>query len=186
MLNQLGKYDVALVDANKCLELDKTNINALVVRGLIKNGLKKFDESIEDLTKAKLTYSILTLSNKPVESVFGLSYMYFLLALNYDAKGDYNMTLKNVNEAINSDPNDPDYYFFRGRVYSKKEEFSKSITDFTKSIDLGFKNIARVYFCRSIAYFSINNNAKGCEDLGKAEKLGYKDSNLNALKSYCK
>ena len=137
LLNQSKKYDAALMDVNKCLELDKTNINALVVRGLIKNGLKKFDESIEDLTKAKLTYSILILSNKPMESVFGLSYMSFLLALNYDAKGDYSMTLKNVNEAINSDQNDPDYYYFRGSIYAKKEDFSKAITDFSKAIDLG-------------------------------------------------
>ena len=186
LLNQTKKYNLALQDANKCLDFDESNIDALVIRGLIKSGLKKYDESIEDIKKAKLTYSILTLAKTPFESTYGLSYMSSINAINYNAKQDYNSALSSITEAINLDPSDPDNYYFRASIYSQKEEFKKAIFDFSKSIDLGYKNMGKAYFMRSLSYFSDNNNIKGCEDLTKAENFGYKDSKINLLKQYCK
>lgn len=185
-LNTLKNYNAALQDADKYLQFDKDNIDCLILKGLIKISLKKHDESIEDLNRAGLLYSIYTLANKPFESTFGLSYISSLLAMNYDAKEDYDMALKNITQAINSDEGESSYYFLRGNIYMEKEDFKKAIPDFTKSINLGYKNIGRVYFTRSLAYFSINDSTRGCEDLVKAEKFGYKNSKINSLKQFCK
>ena len=186
LLNQSKNYNIALQDANKCLDFDKSNIDALVIRGLIKSGMKRYDESIEDIKKAELTYSILTLAKTSFESTYGLSYMYSINAINYNAKQDYNSALVSITEAINLDPSDPDNYYFRASIYSIKEEFKKAIFDFSKAIDLGYKNIGKAYFMRSLSYFSNNNNIKGCEDLAKAENFGFRDSKINLLKQYCK
>lgn len=185
-LNTVKNYSAALHDADKYLQFDKDNIDGLVLRGIIKLSFRKYDESIEDLNKAGLLYSIFTLANKPFESTFRLSYISSLLAVNYGAKEDYNSAMKNITEAINYEQDEPSYYFFRGNIYIEREDFKKAILDFTKCINLGYKNVGKVYFTRSLAYFSIDETTKGCEDLVRAEKSGYKDSRINSFKQFCK
>lgn len=185
-LIKINQYNAALKDIKIFLKFEKNNIDAMVIKGVIEFSLKKYDESIEDLTKAKLTYSVLLLANKPFESTFGLPYMSSLIAMNYDAKEDYISALRNITDAISTEQEEPSYYFLRANIYLKKEDFKEAISDLTKSINLGYKNIGKVYFTRAAAYFSINEITKGCEDLVLAEKSGYKDVKINSLKQFCK
>jgi len=67
---------------------------------------------------------------------------------------------------IELDPNDASVYFDRAFSYGVLEDYPKAIDDYTKVIELDSSiEHSRAYYGRGLAYLSLNQKAKGIDDL---------------------
>ena len=82
-----------------------------------------------------------------------------------------NECLRDFEEAVRLNPDDPLTYYFRGMAHRLLfEDWHKAIAEYTKSIDLRF-NKADVYSCRGSAYESLGSYENAIKDYGKAIHL---------------
>ena len=69
------------------------------------------------------------------------------------------------------DPKDAEAYINRGNAYSKKGQYDKAISDYSKAIEINPK-YADAYINRGLAHNSLGNYNSACDDWLKACKLG--------------
>jgi tetratricopeptide (TPR) repeat protein len=99
----------------------------------------------------------------------------------YLKAGKKEEALKNLNEAIEADPNNATFYFARGAIYNELGELDKAIEDYKKAIELDEKyfdayyNLGALYFNQAAEYFNkiqtITDNTKYQEEKKKADEM---------------
>ncbi len=89
-----------------------------------------------------------------------------------DALSDIDKTIRELSEDIQKNPNKADNYVIRGMCYSTfKSEYEKSITDFTKAIDLEKNEKAGYYSSRGDSYKKLNQFENSFRDYSKAIEI---------------
>ena len=84
-------------------------------------------------------------------------------------RGIYRKALQEFDQAIRIDPNNTKAYFWRGRVYGKREQFDDAISDFKKVIELkpdyveAYDNLGWIYSRREEYEESISYLTKAIE-----------------------
>ncbi len=84
---------------------------------------------------------------------------------------DYNCQVTEYTKAIQSNPNDIENYYSRGRAYRELNKFDAAIADLTKYISMAPSSaeyLADGYIARANTYFAAKQNAKAIADFGKA------------------
>jgi tetratricopeptide (TPR) repeat protein len=118
---RVGKYDLALRDANEGIRLDPANADGYEWRGNIFNNTNRFDRAIEDYDQAIK----LNPADAQAFSDRGVAY-YF--------KGDYQKAIDDYSQAIKLDPDRPRTYANRGAAYKKLGKVDLALVDESEAI----------------------------------------------------
>jgi len=123
---RIGKYDQAISDFNKAVEINPKYAQSFFNRGVAYMGKDQCDQAISDYTKA--------LEIDPRYEIAS-----FALGVAYMSKGQYDQAISDLTKAIEINPRYGVAYFSRGRAYYYKKEYDKSWEDVKKAQDLSYK-----------------------------------------------
>jgi tetratricopeptide (TPR) repeat protein len=98
------------------------------------------------------------------------SVVYNNRGIAYYEKGDYDLAIQDLNEAIHLSPNDEKAFYGRGLAYKKKGDFDHAIQDFNEAIHLN-PNFERAYSDRGTAYIDKEEYDRAIQDFNEAIRL---------------
>jgi tetratricopeptide (TPR) repeat protein len=201
----MGKYEEALADLTRVLELDPDDVLATAERGGAYRMMGKYEEALADLNHA------LELDPNP-KGVWAI----VSRGLTYRQMRKYEEALADLTRAIELDPNDPNYTWaitLRGETYQMMGKYEEALADFTRAIELkpdyawaitlrgeAYQLMGRFeeamaefnsalelepeegwwYYIRAITFQSLVQTEKVAEDLAKAIDLGQKRYEKNS------
>jgi tetratricopeptide (TPR) repeat protein len=117
-----GRYDKAIADFTKAIELGSPNERIFQARASAYESTKEYDKAIGDLDKA--------VAFAPGE------YSYLNRARFYRNRGKYDEAIADCGKVIELDPEKTPGYLFRSGVYYEKGAFGDGVRDYRKLIDL--------------------------------------------------
>lgn len=120
-LARAGKTDEALADYEKALALDPYNVQALNGRGLIHQGEKRHEQAIADFSAAH------GLVPQRADPLVARATSYLALDKLREAAGD-------LDEAVQSDPNNGHAWSMRGLAYEKLGDKAKAATCYNRAL----------------------------------------------------
>jgi protein O-mannosyl-transferase len=200
-----NKYDLAMADFNKAIELDPNYAQAYYNRGTAYEDENEHDLALADLNKAIELDPEFSLAYNNRGNVFLNQNKYDLaladfnkaiklnpgLSQAYNSRGNalantkrYDQALADLNKAIELNPNNAKAYNNRGNVLANMKKFDLAIADFSKALELNPNNI-QAYFNRGIVEFYAGRKEAACIDLKKAAGLGSQQA-ADALVQICK
>ena len=152
----LKRYEEAISDYNRVIELDPYNYFAYLDRGSAYRNLKQYPNAIEDYSQAiKLDYR---------KSGLG----YANRAYTYELKEKYQKALLDYNVAIKSNPTIISFRRQRGYLYSfELKQHAKAILDYNRILELDPKN-TEVYIARGYAFHALDNYSEAILDYDRA------------------
>ncbi len=166
-----GEIEKGLTDINEALVRDDDNIYFYLARATLYKEAGDMDSSIRDFNK------IISL-----DSTFIDAYIY--RSLIYTFVGNLNQAQADIDEAIELDPQDPRLWNIRGNVNMYFEDYDLAIENYNEAIKLDV-NYAKAYHNRGLALIMKLSKDQGCDDLRKAERLGYIDS-IPKIQLFCR
>jgi tetratricopeptide (TPR) repeat protein len=134
---------------------------------------KDADETIAACTAALAVGDTLLPANRPV--------VLFNRSVGYSKKGEKDLAIADLDQAIGLVPDRADYYTQRGNMYYDKKQYDTAIADYSKSIDLKPDN-ADVIGYRGNAYFDRGSYEQAFADYNAALRLKPDDANLHAYR----
>ena len=177
---QLGDFSSAVNNYNKSLSINPDNSEAYYALGITyleANNLKKAKEAFEislkkDSKNIKSKKMLSFIEQKEVIKSIDLAY-------NFYEKKDYRSALKYLNKAVQTFPNDPKVYYYRGLTKESLGDIKGAVDDFRETV-----KIDRNYY---VAYFKL---AESLEKIGKQKEalfmyekyLGAEDIDKNLMK----
>ena len=160
-------YDKAIEDFTKCIKLHPKNGEFYYMRGQAYFKRKLYREAVRDFNKAiKLNpnYDEALKAKKEVEKL--------LKSEEGSRTKEEKKEIKKLEERVSaeSNPNNADFYYHRGRAYFEKGLYNEAIECFTKAIELK-PDEAYFYGWRGIAYYEKVDYGKAIEDFTEAIEL---------------
>jgi tetratricopeptide (TPR) repeat protein len=123
---QAGELEAALADVNKSIELNPRNVDAYVLRILVRNKQNPDANHLEDLDK------IIELAPS-APATEG----YYVARSNYRARRlQWNDALDDMNKAVALNPETPQNYNFRSYIYLMKGDLGQARADYEKGLKL--------------------------------------------------
>ncbi|HUU52575.1 MAG TPA: tetratricopeptide repeat protein [Candidatus Heimdallarchaeota archaeon] len=166
----LKDYRGALEDCETAIDLDPEYGQNYKTRGDFKLALQDPKGAIADYTKA------IELLPDFVQAFEGRGGVYY-------ATRNFREALKDMDQAIKLMPDNFELYSKRGDIKYESKDIRGAIGDYDTSIRLN-PNFALNYFKRGMIKIITGNSEEGCEDLKKADQLGFKGA-LEQIKKYC-
>ena len=131
----ISAYNKAIDDYNKAVSLDRTNATtyykkiavAYYKRGVVHFDNKNYDAARNDLNKS------LEFDPTYAPAYFKRGFIYGEIIKNY------HVAIVNYYGAIYFDPNNAEYYTWRGKCYQALRQTEKANADFAKAKQLGYK-----------------------------------------------
>ncbi|GCL53597.1 tetratricopeptide repeat protein [Microcystis aeruginosa NIES-3806] len=160
------KYDLALDDHNKAIELNPNYAMAYSVRATHYSYQQKSDLALDDY-------------NKAIELNPNYGLYYRGRGLNYLLQQKYDLALADFNKAIDINPNDAGAYNNRGNLYSYQQKYDLALSDFNKAIDLN-RNFAKAYENRGNLYSYQQKYELALADYNKAIDINPNDAGAYA------
>ncbi len=164
-----GKYNEALADINRAIELDDKTEIAYFSRA---NCRYKMIEQIELLAGTHTDFSI------PIQSA-GLQ----TSTVQPQASIDYQSILNDYETVLSLNPSFFFGYFNRAYIRLRLGEYQNAITDLTRAIELE-PEFAEAYFNRGLTKIYLDDLEGGALDLSRAGELGISGA-YNIIKRYC-
>ena len=185
------KYDLALDDHNKAIELNPNFALAYFGRGTHYLSQQKSDLALTDYNKAielnpnfamayshrGLLYSLqkkydlaLTDYSKAIEINPNLAYAYVNRGVLYQDQQKYELALTDYNQAIQLDPNYAMAYTRRGSFYQNQKKYELALADYNKVIQLN-PNDSDAYTNRGSFYQNQKEYELALADYTKAIEL---------------
>ena len=171
VLIELDSLNMAVVDMNKLIALNKYKAEVYNKRGLIYQNQNKWDLAFDDF-------------NNSIKCDSSLFKPYCNLGLLYEDKKDYKKSIIFYTKAIEKNRYESTIYFNRGVAYLYLKKSSLSVADFNTAIKINPKD-GSYYLNRGIAYFYLNNFQNAREDWNKAYLFGITEAK-DYLDKYCK
>lgn len=152
----LKKYDLAILDLNKSLELMPSHVGFYSLGSLYYQKLD-YTNAINNFTKA------IGLNAEIAE-------VYNSRGLSYELNSQPDLALSDLTKAISLKANDGTYYLHRGNVYSQKNNYDFAIQDYSKAIEIyPFWTLA--YTKRAEIYMRQRKTNLAEADLQKAKEV---------------
>jgi len=187
------KYDLALADYQKALELNPLEAGILVNRSELFAKLKNYDQAFLDVNRAiamdpsryeyylaRATYYCMTERfdlaindyNKLVQINPDYGEAYVKRALLYAQKEDYIKALSDLNKVADMAPNNPEVYANRGLIYYRQGLLADAVRDFDTALRLD-PGSAATHFNRGLSRAAGGDVVAARSDLLRARELGY-------------
>lgn len=100
--------------------------------------------------------------------------VYLYRAYAWFKRGEYEIAVSDINDALRQSPDNPSLYNARGRMRRESAQYGKAIRDFTLALEIDPHNPSH-YYERSIAHSSESNWSAALEDIDKAIRLAGRD-----------
>lgn len=155
-----GKYDKAIENFNKEIEIHPDNGFAYYGRGASYKGKGLLAEAIEDYTKA------ISLRPKHAMSHMERGFCYSLL-------DEYDKAIEDFTKVMISDPKYPNSYNLRGSAYASLGEYNKALEDYKKGCDLEKDTYMNGSSCGYIKYLSEMQKVSGNDTLALSNRGGF-------------
>ncbi|HMK19500.1 MAG TPA: tetratricopeptide repeat protein [Chitinophagaceae bacterium] len=199
------KYDQALLDFNKAIELKENYYQAYGNRGLIYMNQNKFKQALDDYNKAislNQNFTDVYINrgslfrdnsrheealrdyNKAIELKPQLPIAYFnrgTLFMNEKRKEE---ALSDFNKAIELNPGYYQAYHNRGNIFTDEKKYDEAIKNYSKAIELK-ADYSISYYSRGLAAYNSGKKEAACIDMKQAENLGYRPAS-DFIKQICR
>ena len=159
--SELGRYERAIEDFNRALEINPRYALAYNNRGAAYAKKGDLDRAISDF-------------NRAIEINPGYADAYVNRGLAYYNKGDLDRAIFDFNRALEINPRDVEAYVNRGAAYADKGDLDGAISDFNRAIEIN-PGYALAYNNRGLAYYYKGDLEKACLDAKRACELGICD-----------
>ncbi|MCA2812917.1 MAG: tetratricopeptide repeat protein [Microcystis sp. M090S1] len=160
------KYELALDDYNKAIELNPNHANAYNNRGNLYQDLQKYELALDDF-------------NKAIEINPNFAILYYNRGVLYRLQEKYDLALSDYSKAIDINPNFAEAYVNRGLLYQEdKKKYDLALSDINKAIELN-PNYAEAYYNRGLLYKNLQKYDLALSDWNKAI-----DINPNLAEAY--
>jgi len=106
--------------------------------------------------------------------------IYYQLAKAYLAKGEYSLSISDLNKSIALNNKFTDAFILRGNVYYRTSQFQSAISDFTKAILFNDKSYT-LYYCRGKCYYELADFNSASSDYKTALAINPQADSLNIL-----
>lgn len=195
-----GNDDAAFADAEKALNLNSKNIDALNIRGKIKVDRKQTDSALDDFnkaikidpnfTKAYLNRAVLFTDKNEFDKAIDD----YTLVLQIESKNpvalqgrgllyvnkrkDYAAALVDFKKLAEIAPTSANSFLYRGRAYQFLNNSELALADFNRSIELNPK-FYLPYLYRGILYYGKADYNAALRDYLKALELETKNFDVN-------
>ncbi|MCX7954639.1 MAG: tetratricopeptide repeat protein [Bacteroidales bacterium] len=154
-------YEIALNDLTVLIEnLKIKNPKYYLMRGTIFSRLNKPQNAISDFSKALL------IDNKNEEAYLKRAIEYLKIG-----KTKENLAVKDLNKLIELNPRNAEAYLRRGIYFYNKKRYIDAFDDLNKSIKI--KPSGEAYYYRGALFYEQNDLKNACNDLRKADELGF-------------
>ncbi|GCA95367.1 tetratricopeptide repeat protein, partial [Microcystis aeruginosa] len=194
------KYELALADFNKAIEINRNDAVAYSGRGELYYYQKKYELALADWNKAikinpnfAMAYTNrgilyynqqkydLALSDwtKAIDINPNYALAYTNRGILYRDLQKYELALADWNKAIKINPNYALAYTNRGILYRDLRKYDLALSDFSKAIEIN-PNLAQAYLGRSILYAILGQPEKVKIDLQQAAILFRQQNNMAA------
>lgn len=104
----------------------------------------------------------------PTPSISAHSYR--IRGRSYYRNGEFDLAIKEYNQALTLNPNSPYIYNDRGMAYSALKKVNEAIADYTQAIRL-YPGLAEAYYNRAVGYLKLGKYDKALQDLYQAKYL---------------
>ena len=168
-----GKYQKAIAEDNKVIQLDKQDYRAYYNSGLAYSALNDYQKAIAEYQTA-LNYAL----DSGIESQ---SLIYNDLALVYVMLAKHERAILNFDRAIALNENNYYAYYNRGCTYHRQEKYRLAIQDFTRVIQLQ-PNFTQAYVHRGIVSHQMGAKDTAFNDLNWALQQYQNQGNLKQYK----
>ena len=167
------KFQEALNDFNKAIELDPNNAEAYLKRTSAKSILMLDDTDIlKDFNKA------LKLDPNNAKALVGRGITKVSLRQEEEAIYNFNKALELLNEAIRLDPNNAEAYSDRARAKIGLKQIDEGLEDLNKAIELNPKDYFSYGYRGAIKAWYKKEYNEAIEDYNKAFELNPNDFRL--------
>jgi len=188
---QLRRYDEALADLNRAIQLDATFARAYINRSGVYADRQRYDEAMADCTRAiqlDLTSATAYTNRGRIyqevqryrealadhSRAIEINPNYAAALINrgstYRSLQCYDEALADYTHAIESDPTYAPAYINRGNLYLELQRFNDAINDFEQAIRFGLTE-AKGYIGRGIVYENLHRYENALSDFNYATKL---------------
>ena len=158
VLNDKGRYDEAIAEYTKAIEINPNYSTAYTNRGNVYfNHLMEYDLAIADYSKA------IELDPNNALAYENRSGVYY-------TNKQYDLAIADDSKVIMLNP-DSDAYQNRGVVYYASKQYGLAIDDFSMALKLKPTDEGFVYFCRAQAYRDMGLSAQAIADYKKFIEL---------------
>jgi len=122
-----NQYLKALESFSKAVAFDPESELGYLGRGVTYAAMKQFDRAVEEYTRA-------------IEAKgFWQAVSYQNRAVAYGQKGQYELAIRDMDQAIALVPNNAHFYYLRGLAYALAEDMDKADADLDKACKMGYK-----------------------------------------------
>jgi tetratricopeptide (TPR) repeat protein len=160
-----SNFDAAIADLEQSLRIEPDNVIAYATRAYLYCSRKDYDKCISDNTKVISLYA----PGPPADRKKQAPY-YESRAEAYEATGNLDLALSDLNEAIKLDSTYAGYFFHRGNIFQEKSDYDHAIADFTDAIRLDPKYTGAFGY-RAIAYLAKGDYAQAIADSSEAIRV---------------
>jgi tetratricopeptide (TPR) repeat protein len=129
--NSIHNYQKAIDDINRAIKINPSDLQLYALRGAFLYSNKQYDLAIEDLNWC--------LKQKNQDNFF------YFRGMSFYFKANYELALKDFEEAIKLNPNFGAYYTGRGVTKFKLKNRDAAFIDFKKAMDLGDQEGTKYY-----------------------------------------
>jgi tetratricopeptide (TPR) repeat protein/S1-C subfamily serine protease len=157
LYSDLQKYELALSDYNKAININPNFALAYYNRGLLYSDQKKYDLALSDYDKA------IEINPNYADAYYNRGNLY------YDLQ-KYDLALSDYSKAIELNRSYAIAYYNRGLLYFNQQKYELALADWNKAIRIN-PNYANAYNNRGVLYALTREFPKALADAEKASEL---------------
>ena len=150
-----GRYDDAIRNLDRAIDLDPSNVSALVARGIHFNLRSQYGEAIEDLNGA--------ITQHPSDASLYVKRGGAWLGLR-----EFGSAIEDLNMAVSLNP-DAEAFMARGDARTENEQYVSAMEDYERAIALSPS--AEAYISREESHFKLDNFDNALRDSNRAIAL---------------
>ncbi|GCA86366.1 TPR repeat-containing protein YrrB [Microcystis aeruginosa NIES-2522] len=151
------KYELALADFNKAIELNPNFAMAYNNRGTLYDDQQKYELALADYNQA------IELNRNNAQAYYNRGNLY------YDLQ-KYDLALSDYNKAIDINPNFANAYNNRGNLYDDLQKYDLALSDYNQALQLN-PNDPMAYLNRGLLYYNLQKYELALADYNQAIRI---------------